>query len=156
MKPFFKELFEYGNHFNQKLADIFNECPDKTSEKAIQLFNHLLNAHQIWNNRIEPKQNPFGVWELHAVQDLKNIDKSNYEQTLLILDDFDLNTLIKYTNSKGDTFSNNIRDIYFHVINHSTYHRGQIASEFRQYGLNPVVTDYIFYKRTSLPAKMVL
>jgi len=87
---------------------------------------------------------------------LKNIDKSNYEQTLLILDDFDLNTPIEYTNSKGDTFSNNIRDIYFHVINHSTHHRGQIASEFRQYGINPLVSDYIFYKRTSLPAKMVL
>jgi uncharacterized damage-inducible protein DinB len=150
MKPFFKELFEYNNHFNQKLADIFNESPDKTSEKAIKLFNHLLNAHQIWNNRIEPKQTPFGVWELNAVQDLKNIDASNYEQTLFILDNFDLNTPIKYTNSKGETFSNSIQDIYFHVINHSTHHRGQIASEFRQYGLNPLVTDYIFYKRTSL------
>jgi uncharacterized damage-inducible protein DinB len=156
MKPFFKELFEYSNHFNQKLADIFNESPDKTSEKAIKLFNHLLNAHQIWNNRIEPKQTPSGVWELNSVQDLKNIDNSNYEQTLFILDNFDLNTPIEYTNSKGDTFSNNIRDIYFHVINHSTHHRGQIASEFRQYGLNPLVSDYIFYKRTSLPAKMVL
>jgi uncharacterized damage-inducible protein DinB len=150
MKPFFEELFEYNNHFNQKLADIFNESPDKTSEKAIKLFNHLLNAHQIWNNRIQPKQTPFGVWELNAVQDLKNIDASNYKQTLFILDNFDLNTPIKYTNSKGDTFSNSIQDIYFHVINHSTHHRGQIASEFRQYGLNPLVTDYIFYKRTSL------
>jgi uncharacterized damage-inducible protein DinB len=150
MKPFFKELFEYNNHFNQKLADVFSESPDKTSEKAIKLFNHLLNAHQIWNNRIQPKQTPFGVWELNAVQDLKNIDASNYEQTLFILDNFDLNTPIKYTNSKGDTFSNSIQDIYFHVINHSTHHRGQIASEFRQYGLNPLVTDYIFYKRTSL------
>jgi uncharacterized damage-inducible protein DinB len=150
MKPFFKELFEYSNYFNQKLADVFSESPDKTSEKTIKLFNHLLNAHQIWNNRIQPKQTPFGVWELNAVQDLKNIDASNYEQTLFILDNFDLNTPIKYTNSKGDTFSNSIQDIYFHVINHSTHHRGQIASEFRQNGLNPLVTDYIFYKRTSL------
>jgi uncharacterized damage-inducible protein DinB len=147
MNQFFKELFEYSHHFNQKLSNIFNDSPDKTSGKAIKLFNHLLNAHQIWNNRIEPIQTTFGVWELHSVEDLKNIDKTNYEQTLQILAKLDLNETIHYTNSKGETFSNSIRDILFHVINHSTYHRGQIVTEFKQNGLEPLVTDYIFHKR---------
>lgn len=147
MKQFFKELFEYSHHFNQKLSDVFNDSPDKTSEKAVKLFNHLLNAHQFWNNRIEPKQATFGIWELHSVQDLKNIGQTNYEQTLQILDKFDLNETINYSNSKGQAFSNSIRDILFHVINHSTYHRGQIAIEFRLHGLEPLVTDYTFYKR---------
>jgi hypothetical protein len=57
--------------------DVFNDNPDKTSEKAVKLYNHILNAHQIWNNRIEPKQTTFGVWEIHLVQDLKGIDKAN-------------------------------------------------------------------------------
>ncbi|MBK9636245.1 MAG: damage-inducible protein DinB [Bacteroidetes bacterium] len=131
----------------KKLTDVFNESPDKTSEKSVKLFNHVLNAHQIWNNRIDPKQIPFGVWELHDTQDLKTIGKTNYEQTLQILDKFDFNETINYSNSKGQTFSNSIKDILFHVINHSTYHRGQVATEFKQYGLEPLVTDYIFYKR---------
>ena len=101
----------------------------------------------LWNNRIEPKQATFGIWELHFVQDLKNIDQTNYEQTLQILDKFDLNESINYSNSKGQAFSNSIRDILFHVINHSTYHRGQIATEFRIHELEPLVTDYIFYKQ---------
>ncbi len=147
MKTFFQELFEYSHHFNQKLFDVFSFNPDKTSEKATKLFNHLLNTHQIWNNRIDPKQPTFGVWELHATEDLKNIDMANYEQTLQILDNFDLTQTINYSNSKGQTFGNNIRDIFFQVINHSTYHRAQIATEFKQHGLEPLVTDYIFYKR---------
>lgn len=147
MKPFYKELFEYSHHFNQKLASIFDESPTKTSEKSVKLFNHVLNAHQIWNNRIEFKQTAFGVWELHNTQDLKNIDKTNYEQTLQILDKFDLNETVNYSNSKGQAFSNSIRDILFHIINHSTYHRGQIATEFKIQGLDPLVTDYIFFKR---------
>ncbi len=147
MKPFFKELFEYNHHFNQKLFDVFNDNTDKIPEKPVKLFNHIINAHQIWNNRIDPKQSTFSVWELHALKDLKNIDKANYEQTLLILDAFDLRETINYTNSKGQLFNNSIKDIYFHVINHSTYHRGQIAMEFRQCGLEPLVTDYVFYKR---------
>lgn len=147
MKQFFKELFEYGYHFNQELGNVFINRPDKTSEQAIKLYNHILNAHQIWNNRIEPKQPVFGVWEIHHIQDLKNINQTNYEQTLQILDKFDLSETINYANSKGQTFSNSIRDIFFHVINHSTYHRGQIATNFRQTELDPLITDYIFYKR---------
>ncbi len=147
MKTFFRELFEYGHHFNQKLVDVVSNHSDKTSEKAEKLFNHVLNAHQIWNNRIDPKQPPFGVWELHLVSDLKIIDQTNYEQTLQILDTFDLSDTINYANSKGQSFSNRIQDILFHIVNHSTYHRGQIATEFKHHGLVPLVTDYIFYKR---------
>ena len=148
MKQFFEELFEYSHHFNQKLWDIFNDSPNKISEKAVELYNHILNAHHIWNNRIELKQTTFGVWETHLFPDLKVIDKASYEQTLFILDKSDLNDKVSYTNTKGQTFNNSIRDILFHAINHSTYHRAQIATEFRQNGLEPLVTDYIFYKRT--------
>ncbi|MCF8317338.1 MAG: hypothetical protein K9I02_01215 [Haliscomenobacter sp.] len=85
MKQFFEELTEYSHHFNQKLIDVFIDNPDKISEKAEKLYNHILNAHQIWNNRIDPKQSVFGVWELHPVQDLKGIENANYEHTLQIL-----------------------------------------------------------------------
>ena len=149
MNQFFKELFEYSHHFNQNLSDVFNDSPDKTFQKSVKLFNHLLNAHQVWNNRIELKQATFRIWELHSTQDLKNIDQTNNEQSLQILDKFDLNETINYSNSKGQAFSNSIRDILFHVINHSTYHRGQIATEFRLHELEPLITDYIFYKQVS-------
>jgi uncharacterized damage-inducible protein DinB len=61
MKQFFKELFEYSHHFNHKLWDVLNDRPNRVSEKAFKLYNHILNAHQIWNNRIEQKQTSFGV-----------------------------------------------------------------------------------------------
>lgn len=147
MKQFFKELFEYSHHFNQKLGELFNGNPDKTSENAVKLYSHILNAHQVWNNRIEPKQTAFKIWEIHPVQECKAIDKRNFEQSLFILDKFDLNNTITYSNTKGQIFSNSIRDILFHVINHSTYHRAQIATEIRQSGLEPLITDYVFYKR---------
>ncbi|MCF8317339.1 MAG: hypothetical protein K9I02_01220 [Haliscomenobacter sp.] len=55
--------------------------------------------------------------------------------------------IINYSNSKGQLFSNSIQDMLFHIINHSTYHRGQVATEFKRQGLEPLVTDYIFFKR---------
>lgn len=129
------------------MTEPFEVHANKVSERSVQLFNHILNAHQIWNGRIEHEKNLFGIWEIHPIQDLKNINNLNYETSLRILDKYDLNQIVNYQNSKGDSFSNRVSDILFHIINHATYHTGQIATEFRQSGIEPLVTDYIFYKR---------
>jgi len=34
-----------------------------------------------------------------------------------------------------------------HVVNHATYHRGQVATFFRQLGLKPIGTDFITFAR---------
>jgi uncharacterized damage-inducible protein DinB len=97
------------------------------------------------------KTHDFGVWQLHNSEDLKNIDRENYLKTLEILEQYEIDQKVTYTNLKGQTFSNSIRDILFHVINHSTYHRGQIASELKQCGIDPIVSDFIFYSRKEMP-----
>ncbi|MEP7371930.1 MAG: DinB family protein [Chitinophagaceae bacterium] len=147
MTHFFKELFGYSHHFNQQLATIFTERTGPFPEQSVKLFNHILNAHQIWNSRIIQDQKPFGVWDLQALNELKEIDHTNYVNSIHILEQPDLNNIIKYTTSRGDSYANSVQDILFHVINHSTYHRGQIAMEFRQNGIEPLTSDYIFYKR---------
>ena len=148
MKLFFTELFEYGYDVNQKLLDVFNDNPGKTSEKSVKIVNHILNAHHIWNHRIEGLQPIFGVWELHDPAGLKAIDRENFQHTRKILDRLDLNQTVYYATSNGQEFSNSVRDVLFHIVNHSTYHRAQIATEFKRQGLEPLITDYIFYKRT--------
>jgi uncharacterized damage-inducible protein DinB len=147
MKTFFKELFDYNYDVNQKLGDIFHVNADRTSEKAVNLYNHILNSHQIWNNRIDARHPAFGVWEIHTTREFREIDSANYEHTLFIIDQLDLDNTINYPKIKGKPFSKRISEILFHVINHSTYHRGQIATEFRQSGLDPLATDYIFHGR---------
>lgn len=146
MKDFFKDIFEYHHHFNQKLTVLFIKYSDKISERTMPLFSHCLNAHQIWNSRILMTK-PYGVNQLHDLSECKSIDEENYHDTLKILDGHDLHEIISYKNSKGDSFRNSIRDILFHISNHSTHHKGQLISDLRQNGIEPIVTDYIFYKR---------
>lgn len=147
MTPFFKGLFDYSYHFNQKIWNVLNENADRISEKSLKLYSHLLNAHQIWNNRINPRETTFGVWDLHPIQICKNIDTVNYKRSLTILDNFELDQIIHYTNTKGEAFNSSVRDMLFHVINHSTYHRAQIATEFKLNGIEPISTDFIIYNR---------
>lgn len=146
MKEEFSELFEYNNHTNQKLISLLSKETYKVSEKTLQLLNHLINAHQIWNARIV-NEKEFDVWQINDTKDLINIDNGNYLRTLKIIEISDLGNLIDYTNSKGLKFSSKVKDVLFHVINHSTYHRAQIATELKNCGIEPLNTDYIFYKR---------
>jgi len=37
-----------------------------------------------------------------------------------------------------------------HVVNHSTYHRGQVAAMMRQLGAEPVSTDFFLFAQTPL------
>ena len=148
MKTFFKELFQYNNHFNQEVISVLTEDPERAPGSSIKLLSHILNVHQIWNCKIQPGQLPYGTWQMHQVQDFYEIDRKNYVHSTLILDKYQSSQAIQYSNSKGQIFNNSVRDILFQVINHSTYHRGQIATEFRQSGLEPLLTDYIYYKMT--------
>jgi uncharacterized damage-inducible protein DinB len=59
--------------------------------------------------------------------------------------DFDVS--IKYVNTKGESYSSTIKEMLTHVINHSTYHRGQAANLVRNSGGIPALTDYIVYVR---------
>lgn len=56
MKDYFKVLFEYNNHVNQKLIALISEHFENISEKTLKLINHLVDARQIWNARILKKE----------------------------------------------------------------------------------------------------
>lgn len=147
MQTFFSELFTYNRHCNARMAAHFLAHPTQTPEKSAKLFSHVINAHHIWINRIVQSAPRFGVWEMHAPEALDAIDAAQYAQTLRLLEDIDLTARVVYTNSKQEPFTNTVHDILFHIINHSTYHRAQIASDFKQHNLEALSTDYIFYKR---------
>jgi uncharacterized damage-inducible protein DinB len=55
---------------------------------------------------------------------------------------------IFYKNSKGEEWSNTVQDVLTHVVMHSAYHRGQIASLMRAGGQTPAYTDFIHAVRT--------
>ncbi len=147
MKRFLNQLFDYNYYCNKKIVE---ECHKlgKEPEKSHMLFSHILNAHHIWNSRILGKQSDYGFFQLHPLKDWENIHYENQRSSFEIItnaDDFEKR--IDYENSKGRQFANTLQDMLFHIVNHSAHHRGQIAMDFRNNGLEPLSMDYIFYKR---------
>jgi len=50
---------------------------------------------------------------------------------------------------KGETWTYALWRILAHVVNHSSYHRGQVATLLRQLGATPSSTDLLlFYDET--------
>ncbi|MGA2984885.1 MAG: DinB family protein [Terriglobia bacterium] len=50
---------------------------------------------------------------------------------------------LSYTNMQGDASTYPLWRILFHLVNHQTYHRGQITTLLRQLGATPPQTDYL-------------
>ena len=57
----------------------------------------------------------------------------------------DLERMIDYKNMQGKPFRYPLRAILQHVVNHSTYHRGQVTTQLRELGAKPLSTDLLRY-----------
>lgn len=147
MKPFFIELFNYSHYFNRKLIEIFLNNEERMTEKTNALFSHVLNAHHIWNHRITSENILIKPWDTQPSSAYEKLEDENFNKSILTIENYDLESMVYYQTMDGELFTNMIRDILFQIINHSTYHRAQIATEFRTAGVEPLLTDYIFYKR---------
>jgi len=146
MKEKLADLFEYTFHFNKEMIAVISENISGVDEKIISLLNHTLNAHQVWNSRILGEAS-FEVWQINPFETLQEINQLNFKKSIGIVKDFDLDQKITYQNSRGTEFENTVFEMLFQAINHSNYHRGQINSLLKQHGIEPLLTDYIFYKR---------
>ena len=61
-----------------------------------------------------------------------------------------LNTLLTL-HAVGRTFTLPQWAILRHIINHATYHRGQVASKLKRFGIDPPNTDFFFWVIEQIP-----
>lgn len=147
MNDFFLDKFQYTFDKNQEMIAYLVQNESELNEKIKILISHILNAHEIWTTRILKEATQFSVWQLHDYASLAKIDQDNFQRTKKILEEKNLDERVDYITSTSEAFSNVLNEILFHVVNHSSYHRAQINSELKSLKLNPLVTDYVFYKR---------
>jgi len=54
-----------------------------------------------------------------------------------------LEAKVAYVNTQGEAFAYPLWQMMQHVVNHSTYHRGQVTTMLRQLGAKPEATDFL-------------
>lgn len=141
-----EELLRYTRVADKRVIDTFRLAA-KPLPEAERLFSHVLNAQHIWACRVLGHVPRFKVHEVHPSERFSEIHENTIADLYKILKEADLQSQISYSTSNGKAFTSKVADILLHVLNHSTYHRAQIATLFRQNGVEPPVTDYIFLQR---------
>lgn len=125
-------------------------------ERAVAIFCHVQAARRLWLHRVEPALAAFPADGVFPVWDLKQAESEAHEMDELwrrligTLPARDLAAEIAYTSTEGVDYRSVLADILTHVVNHSSYHRGQIASLVAATGTKPAVTDYIALTRRTV------
>lgn len=143
---FFEDKLEYTYLCNEKIIKLLIENESIFNGRIEGLICHTVNAHLVWLQRILNISPTVKTFQIHPLHSLLKMNQSNFEGGLNVLNSYNLETELTYHNSLGLQFTNKIDDILFHIINHSSYHRGQLILLLKDKGLAPIVTDYIFYK----------
>ncbi|MCU7493987.1 MAG: hypothetical protein HF314_02905 [Ignavibacteria bacterium] len=149
MKEYFIKLFRYNEWANNQVLEAFMQ-PFDNSEEVTRLFSHIISVQKLWLDRIQNNKVIFEFWNNYSVEGCIKISKESSSAWLRFLESLPeegFSDKISYVNSKGEAYRNTIEDILAHVINHSTYHRAQIAMLLRKAEVVPPVTDYVFYRR---------
>lgn len=147
MKQFLQQLFDYNYHSNKRLMKFCSDL-ETVPEKTEALFSHILNAHHLWNCRIEGVKPEYGVWDRHGLDHWEEIHEDNQRYTFSVLSNLDnFSKPVSYETTEGKSYTNTVQDILYHIVNHSTHHRAQIAVDLRNQGITPLELDYIKFKR---------
>ncbi|HMP98402.1 MAG TPA: DinB family protein [Cyclobacteriaceae bacterium] len=148
MKEYYINLFEYNYWANSRIILLLQKEKVR-DEKILTLMGHTLAADITWLSRIKPLDGAYGLWRKYTIEELVEMQDFASKHWLdYIRSSNSLEESIQYKNTKGDVYVSRISNILTHVVNHATYHRGQIALLLRQNGFTPVDTDYIIYERT--------
>lgn len=118
---------------------------------AVRLMAHILSAEGLWLERLKSEPQSLPVWpefDLDQCEARAAALEGLWTEYLRGMSSTGLTEKISYKNSKGELWSNTVQDVLTHVVMHSAYHRGQIATLMRAGGLTPAYTDFIHAVRT--------
>jgi uncharacterized damage-inducible protein DinB len=148
MKKYFLKLYQYNAWSNERVLSCLKR-QSVSDEKILTIFGHVLAAQFLWLHRIKglpPAE--VKLWGEYSLETLEKMAKGANAQWIEFVegnDSFDRE--MTYTNYVGDLYTNNVETIMMHLVNHSSYHRAQVALLLRQKGLEPINTDLITYDR---------
>jgi uncharacterized damage-inducible protein DinB len=143
------KLLRYDAWANREtLSSLKQNAPPR----SLKWLAHIIGAEYLWMARLRRRTESLPVW---PALDVAACGERLDELARLWPEYLDeapepLTAAIPYTNSKGEAWTSTVEEILTHVVIHSAYHRGQIASDVRASGGVPATTDYIHAVRQGL------
>ena len=156
-------LYEFNYWAKSKMIGALDALPEQELYKDLKTsfggihgtLVHICGAEDIWLSRFkgvfnQKFLNAADAPDYVAVKKKWNTVEAGMRAYVLSLTEPRLLETFSFTNIKSEPVSNIRWQALQHLVNHSTYHRGQVTSMIRQLGGTPVSTDMIaFYRQKS-------
>lgn len=156
-------LYDYHIWANERVFRRIRELPEDVAERRIpsifpsvaEVLAHLYVVDNIWlramqGDGFELVMASAEQWRQEArgrsVADLESLfyeTEKRYRAFFGTLSDPD--AVLLSPHPRFGTLRTTYADVVRHVVNHGTYHRGNIAAMLRQMGYVGTPTDYMFY-----------
>jgi uncharacterized damage-inducible protein DinB len=155
-----RDLYAYNRWANERTLEAVGSLSGEQLHRPVggsfadlfQTLVHLYSAEWVWLRRWQG-ESPTAVADGDLLADLPEL-RSRWSRVederarfLSDLDDPDLTRVIHYSSTAGVGYAAPLGQLLRHVVNHSTYHRGQVTTLLRQLGGTPIATDMVVFHR---------
>ena len=154
----FRRLFSYTEWANGAFIEALRGLSEEQFARELvssyptlrDTIGHMAFAEWLWMRRWKgespasrpewAEQPPLSVSEMH----LRAVAEERAAYLGTITDD-DLQREFRFRSLAGVPYVMRLGDTMSHVVNHATYHRGQLTTMIRQVGAKPPSTDVIHF-----------
>ena len=157
-------MFEYNAWANNRLFSVvetlsqeqFTKDLGVSHKSVLGTLHHAMGAEEIWLRRWQGKS-PTSFLPKEQFQTFENI--TDHWEMLeheimgfchMLKSDEEVGKIISYSDLRGNKYEQPLYHLMQHLINHSTFHRGQVVAMLRQLGVKPIDTDMVVFFRERL------
>jgi uncharacterized damage-inducible protein DinB len=155
-----RQLYDYNAWANRRTMEAAGALtPEQFTKPLGSSFSsvrdtlaHIYGAEWIWLERFQGRS-PASLPDTGQFANLVSLRERWLEQEALLLGfvrgltQADLNRMMEYKTLKFGVYRNPLWQSMQHLVNHGTYHRGQVTTLLRQLGAQPILTDLMHFYR---------
>jgi len=155
-----RQLYDYNSWANRRsLSAAEKLTPEQFTRPMGSSFSsvrdtlaHIYGAEWVWLERFQ-NRSPSALPNVNQFVDLATLRESwlVHDESLLnfvrSLSQPDLERELEYKTLRFGVYKNPLWQSMLHVVNHGTYHRGQITTLLRQLGAQPILLDLMHFFR---------
>jgi uncharacterized damage-inducible protein DinB len=160
-------LYEYNAWADRRVLEAASSLSKEDFTKPLgssfssvrDTLAHILGVEWLWLERFQGRS-PASIPFQDEFEDAPSIAARwrEFEPTLLKfvrgLNQEDLDRVMEYKTMKFGVYRNPLWQSMLHLVNHGTYHRGQVTTMLRQLGVQPILTDLMhFYRERAAAVK---
>jgi uncharacterized damage-inducible protein DinB len=153
-------LYDYNAWANRRVLEAASALTNEQFTKPMgssfssvrDTLAHIWGAEWVWLERFQGRS-PTSLPDTAQFKGLASLREKWAEQEARLLafvgklTSEDLNRVMEYKTLKFGVYRNPLWQSMQHLVNHGTYHRGQVTTLLRQHAAQPLLTDLMHFYR---------